>query len=35
MITPSTDFFGLTVGASGRWKNWPPQTDPARNAAVS
>ena len=35
MITPSIDFLGLTVGASGRWKNCPPHTEPERNAAVS
>ena len=34
-ISPSIDFFGLTLGASGRWKNDPPQTEPTRNAAVS
>jgi hypothetical protein len=34
-ISPSSDFFGLTLGASGRWKNDPPQTEPTRNAHVS
>ena len=34
-MTPSIDFFGLTLGASGRGKNCPPHTDPDRNAAVS
>ena len=34
-ISPSSDFFGLTLGASGRWKYEPPQTEPTRNAAVS
>ena len=35
MISPSMDFLGLTVGASGRWKNWPPMMEPPRNAEVS
>ena len=34
-ISPSTDFFGLVAGASGRWMNDPPQTDPVKNASVS
>ena len=33
--TPSHDFFGLTLGASGRWNQPPPETDPIRKAAVS
>ena len=34
-MMPSHDFFGLTLGASGRWIQPPPDTEPIRNAAVS
>ncbi len=34
-MSPSIDFFGLVAGASGRWMNEPPQTEPIRNATVS
>ncbi len=34
-IRPSSDFFGLVAGASGRWIAEPPHTEPMRNAAVS
>ena len=35
MMMPSHDFFGLTLGASGRWIHPPPDTEPIRNAVVS